>query len=98
MQGELSLAAGQWAGDRAVPCSILKPGGEAALLLASPDGAADPPCRPAPTPWRSALTGSSRRGGDLLVADVFGRDSVNGVLGNVGSMIAHPFEVARDEH
>jgi hypothetical protein len=39
-----------------------------------------------------------RWGGDLLVSDVFGRDSVNGVLGNVGSMIAHPFEVARDEH
>src|SRR6476659_3444431 len=39
-----------------------------------------------------------RWGGDLLVPDVFGRDGVNSVLGNVGSMIAHPFEVARDEH
>src|SRR5438270_3662085 len=39
-----------------------------------------------------------RLGGDLLVPDVFGRNRVNGVLGNVGSMIADSLEVTRDKH
>src|SRR5207247_10217661 len=39
-----------------------------------------------------------RWGGDLLMPNVFRRNGVNGVLGNVSSMIAHPSEVARDKH
>jgi len=98
MHGELSLAAGQWAGGSSSPCSILKPGGEAALLLASPDGAADPPCRPTPTPWRSAVTGSCRRGGDLLMANVFCGRGINRVLRDVGGVIPDALEMPRDEH
>ena len=98
MHGDSRSRQGNGRVDRAVPCSMLKPGGEAALLLASPDGAANPPCRLAPTPWRSALTGSCRRGGDLLMANVFCGRGVNRVLGDVGGVIPDALEMPRNEH
>jgi hypothetical protein len=99
MHGELSLAAGQWAGGSSSPLLDIKTkAAKPHYYLASPDGAADPPCRPAPTPWRSALTGSCRRGGDLLMANVFCGRGINRVLGNVGGVISDALEMPRNEH
>jgi hypothetical protein len=38
-----------------------------------------------------AATSSRRRGCHLLVADIFRRDRVNRIFGDIRSMIAHPF-------
>ena len=38
------------------------------------------------------------RGGDLLMANVFGSGGVNRIFGDVGGMVADAFEVTRDKH
>jgi hypothetical protein len=38
------------------------------------------------------------RGGDLLMANVFGSGGVNRIFRDVGGMVADAFEMARDKH